>query len=86
MQYRRSANFKKSYVNLPEAIKEKTRKAFELFKQDWKHPSLNIKLIQGQKRKIYEGRINKYYRFTFELEDDIVYFRSIGRHDIIEAP
>lgn len=87
MQYRRLAQFKKSYDKLPEAIKKKTRKAFELFKLDRKHPSLNITLIQGQKRKIYEGRINKYYRFTFEQVSDIIYFRNIGRHDILsEAP
>jgi len=85
MQYVRLKQFKKSYDKLPEDIKQKTRKAFELFKQDQKHPSLNIKLIQGQKRKIYEGRINKYYRFTFEIVDDTIYFRNIGRHDIISV-
>ena len=87
MQYRKLTQFQKSYAKLPEAIKKKTQKAFELFKRDRSHPSLNIKLIQGQTRKIYEGRINKYYRFTFEQVNDTIYFRNVGRHDIInDAP
>jgi mRNA interferase RelE/StbE len=85
MRYWRKKKFIKAYRALPPEIKEKVRKAFELFKQDPKHPSLHTKKIKGIKgQDVFEGRIDKSYRFTFHYDGDEVVFRNIGPHDIVD--
>lgn len=88
MKFRKSKRFDKSFDNLPSEIQEKARKAFSLFKVQPHppfHPSLVIKKIRGTNN-IWEGRVDRFYRFTFEIlkeDDEIVYFfRNIGPHDI----
>jgi mRNA-degrading endonuclease RelE of RelBE toxin-antitoxin system len=88
MKFRKSRRFDKSFKSLPSEIQEKARKAFSLFRNQPYHPfhpSLVIKKIRGTDG-IWEGRIDDFYRFTFEIirEDDevIYYFRNIGPHDI----
>jgi mRNA interferase RelE/StbE len=89
MIYRRSARFTKSFRKLPQQIKEKAAKAFSLFDEDPRHPSLHIKKMQGYKD-VWEGRIDRGYRFTFHYEQDgetgetICTFRNIGTHDILD--
>ena len=86
MKYRRTDYFKKAYQSLPEAIKEKVAKAFRLFQQDPHHPSLGVKKIKGAKG-IWEGRIDRDYRFTFHYEkngdtgETVCVFRNIDSHD-----
>jgi len=90
MIYRRTPGFKKAYKVLPDHIKAKVRKAFVLFQQDPRHPSLGVKKVKGTQG-IWEGRIDDFYRFTFqylrqaEAEETICLFRNIGPHDIIET-
>ena len=88
MKFRKSKRFQKSFDGLPAHIQDKARKAFGLFRRQPYppfHPSLVIKKIKGREG-IFEGRIDDFYRFTFEIirQDDetIYYFRNIGRHDI----
>lgn len=88
MKFRKSRRFQKSFDNLPGHIQEKARKAFGLFKGQPRppfHPSLVIKKIKGREG-IFEGRVDDFYRFTFEIikegEETIYYFRNIGPHDI----
>lgn len=82
MRYKRTPEFREAYDALPDSIKEKAKKAFALFKQDPKHPSLHTKKIKGVEG-IYEGRIDRKYRFTFHYDDKGVVFRRIGPHSII---
>lgn len=88
MKFRRSARFKKSFEKLPKPVQEKAREAFALFKEQPVypyHPSLVIKKIRGREQ-IWEGRVDLYYRFTFEILDEdgetVYFFRNIGGHDI----
>jgi mRNA-degrading endonuclease RelE of RelBE toxin-antitoxin system len=88
MKFRKSKRFQKSFDNLPTEIQEKARKAFSLFKNQPHppfHPSLVIKKIKGTDG-IWEGRVDYFYRFTFEIikeENEVTYyFRNIGPHDI----
>lgn len=89
MIYRRSSEFKKAYQELPEHIQEKVKKAFALFKENPQHPSLGTKKIKGREG-IWEGRVNQFYRFTFEYIEDSAsgettcLFRMIGRHEIVD--
>jgi len=67
MIYRRTARFKRAYQSLPEQIRSKVKQAFALFQEDLGHPSLGVKKVQGHPG-IWEGRIDRQYRFTFHFE------------------
>jgi mRNA interferase RelE/StbE len=89
MKYRRSAHFKKAFQELPKPIREKVSRTFALFQQNPQHPSLGVKKMKKH-HNIWEGRIDDFYRFTFEYQSDpdtgetICLFRNIGRHDILD--
>jgi len=51
-------------------------------------PGLCIKRIRGTaaNRRIFEGRVNRDIRFTFEkLPDGTLEFRNVGHHDVIDS-
>jgi mRNA interferase RelE/StbE len=81
--FRFTRRFKKDYRGLPKGIQEAFDQKLELFLQDTSHRSLRIKRIQGMKNR-WEGSVTMKYRFTFELSGDLVIFRSIGSHDILD--
>ncbi len=89
MIYRRLKRFRKAFADLPPDIQAAVIKTFRLFRDDPGHPSLGIKKMVGH-RNIWEGRITRNYRFTFEYRDDpvtgerICIFRNIGAHDILD--
>lgn len=89
MKYHRTPRFKKAFKRLPKTIRAKVPKAFALFQANPQHPSLGVKKIQGRDD-LWEGRIDIFYRFTFEYQTDsetgeqVCLFRNIGRHEIIE--
>lgn len=86
MKYERVARFKKDYKTLPGNIQDAARKAFLLFKQNPRHPSLRIKKMEGFEG-IGEGHITLGYVFTFHWDTDpdsdepVAVFRRIGKHD-----
>jgi len=51
-----------------------------LFK-NLRYPSIRAKKIAGTKN-IWEGRVDKFHRFTFEIKNDEIILRSIGPHDV----
>lgn len=81
----RTNRFKKDFKRLPEQIQKRTIKQLELFLQNPRHPSLNVKKMQGHSD-VWEARITKGYRFTFKIENDTYELRRIGTHDILENP
>ena len=85
MKFHYTENFKKKYKKLPQPIKKNTGKQLRLLLSDSKHPSLNIKKMQDP-RNIWEGRISKSYRFTFQIQNNIYILRNIGAHDILKKP
>lgn len=85
MKLWRLNSFKKDYAGLPPAIKKQADKQLVFFIQNPKHPSLNIKKMEDP-RNIWEGRITKSYRFTFQIQKDIYILRRIGKHDILKNP
>jgi mRNA interferase RelE/StbE len=85
MIYRRTERFKRAFRDLPRSIQVKVIKAFELFARDPKHPSLGIKKIKGH-QDIWEGRIDRQYRFTFHYERNaegraVCVFRNVDNHE-----
>lgn len=84
MLFRRTERFKKAFRSLPMPIQEKALKVFRLMQKNPFHPSLYVKKIRGA-NEIWEGRIDRQYRFTFQVvkQDDqtIIVFRNIDNHD-----
>lgn len=73
-------NAEKSYTNLPLNIHKKADKQIALLLSNYRHPSLRTGKMGGVDR--FEARIDRHYRFTFEITQDIITVRTIGPHDI----
>jgi mRNA interferase RelE/StbE len=90
MIYRRTETFYKAAQALPKSIQDKVKKAYAFFRENPQHPSLGVKKLKGYEG-IWEGRIDQFYRFTFEYQKDsetgetICLFRNIGPHSIIKT-
>ena len=85
MKLQFTKKFARKYQKLPLKIQQATDKQLRILLSDSNHPSLNIKKMQDP-RDIWEGRITRSYRFTFQIEDDIYILRTIGTHDILNKP
>lgn len=79
MKSRTTVQFRKLFADLPESIREQTRKAYRQFTQDPSYPSLRFKKVHP-KLPIYSARINRDYRVVGQLEDDTVIWFWIGSH------
>lgn len=85
MRFERTERFKRDFQALPEPIQRRAEKQLALFLKNPRHPSLRIKKMQGTQN-LWEGRITKSYRFTFQIRDDACILRRIGTHDILGTP
>ncbi len=77
--------FVRDYRKLPENIQKLFEKQLSLLFSNPKHPSLYIKKTKGNILKnytnIFEGRIDKNYRFIFLIEDNQYILLRCGSHD-----
>lgn len=84
MLFRRTERFKKAFRALPPPVQEKAVKALRLLAENPRHPSLQVKKIQGVDN-IWEGRVDQKYRFTFQFENEddrmVIVLRNIDNHD-----
>jgi mRNA-degrading endonuclease RelE of RelBE toxin-antitoxin system len=74
--------FKRCYEELPENIQKKVDKQLYLLAQNIHHPSLQTKKIKGA-HGIWEGRVDLFYRITFEIIEDTIFLRAVGNHDAV---
>jgi mRNA-degrading endonuclease RelE of RelBE toxin-antitoxin system len=85
MEIRFTARFKKQFSKLPPPMKDLAKKQLGFLLSDPQHPSLNLKKMQDP-RDIWEGRITKSYRFTFQIQGGTYVLRNVGTHDILRKP
>lgn len=78
-------SFIRDYQGLPDHLQKTVDQKLKLFLNNQRHPSLNIKKMQDP-RDIWEGRITKGYRFTFQIEGDTCILRRLGTHDVLRTP
>ena len=83
VNYQFTSRFKKEYQALPKEIQQAFDTKLALFLNNILHPSLKVKRIQGTLDR-WEGSITMKYRFTFQLSENMVIFRTIGTHDILK--
>lgn len=85
MKIQFTKSFEKDYKKFPSQIQKLLDKQLSLFLENLSYPSLKIKKIKGHPY-IWEGRINKSYRFTFQIVGDIYIIRRAGSHSILKNP
>jgi len=79
MQIHFSAKAIKGYESLDPKISKQADKQFDFLVQDSRHKSLNIKKY-NKKLEIWQGRINKSWRFYFHIINDVYYIFEIKDH------
>ena len=72
--------FDQAYEKLTTAEKRSVRKALTLLGVNPRHPGLRVKKMQGGKD-IWEARVSKRLRVTFEMSGEIIFMRNVGEHD-----
>jgi len=85
MKLRPTDDFLKHYQRLPVPIRKEVDEKLKLFLLDPRHPSLQIKKMKGYEE-IWEGRISRSYRFTFQIKEDTYILRKVGKHEVLEKP
>ncbi len=86
MKITRAARFKKAWQELNEGEKDLAREALRNLATDLRYPALRVKKMQGVEH-IWEARVSRSLRMTFEMEGDTIILRNIGRHDeTLERP
>ncbi|MDO8140418.1 MAG: hypothetical protein Q6358_02875 [Candidatus Brocadiales bacterium] len=77
--------FQRDYGKLPKPIQRQLDRNLEFLLKNPYHPSLGIKKTKGEVVKgytdVFEGRINKSYRFLFVIENDVFILLRCGKHD-----
>ena len=86
MKITRTARFKKAWKELNEEEKDLARKALRSLTTDLRYPALRVKKMQGIEH-IWEARVSRSIRVTFQIVGDTIILRNIGRHDeTLERP
>ncbi len=80
MRIARTEIFKKAWGQLTEEQKALAQKAIENLTADMRYPGLKIKKVKGTGY-IWEARVSRSLRMTFQIVDDIIILRNIGQHD-----
>lgn len=75
-----TAHYSRAYKKLPAPIQKKAKDALQKLMKDISHPGLQVKRVKGTKN-IFEARIDRSSRFTFEISDSVIILRNIGEHD-----
>jgi len=80
MRIARTENFKGAWRQLTEEQKALAQKSIENLIADMRYPALRVKKIKGTEN-IWEARVSRSLRMTFQIEGDIIILRNIGQHD-----
>ncbi|MBI3332840.1 MAG: hypothetical protein HYZ93_01975 [Candidatus Omnitrophica bacterium] len=73
--------FEKAYRALPLETQADVDGHLKLLAQNWRHPSLQARKLQGA-RNIWYIRISRDLRLTFEPTRGGILLRVVGRHDV----
>ena len=79
MNIRFADSAKKNFKDLPADIKARVRKQLNLLRADLRHPSLRAKKYD-ESNDIWQGRVNRSYRFYFTIEGDDYVILAIIPH------
>ncbi len=78
--------FEQAYEKLTKAEKRNVHKALALLGDNPKYPSLRVKKMEG-KQNIWEARPSRRLRMTFEIVEETIFMRNVGKHDkVLKRP
>lgn len=69
----------RDYAALSKVVQKRVNKQFVLLLRDLRHPSLRAKKYDETKD-IWQARVNKEYRFYFQIREDVFYVLTIIKH------
>jgi mRNA-degrading endonuclease RelE of RelBE toxin-antitoxin system len=72
--------FARAYAKLPGDVQKKVDKALRLLDEDFRHPSLRARRMEGAEG-IYEARVDRRHRMTYHRDGDRLVMRNVGEHD-----
>jgi mRNA-degrading endonuclease RelE of RelBE toxin-antitoxin system len=72
--------FAAAYAKLPDDVQKKVDKALRLLDEDFRHPGLRARHIEGAEG-IYEARVDRRHRMTYHRVGDRLVMRNVGEHD-----
>ncbi|MFO1429401.1 MAG: type II toxin-antitoxin system RelE/ParE family toxin [Candidatus Competibacteraceae bacterium] len=69
----------RDYRALPSKIQQRVDKQFKFLLQDLRYPSLHAKKYD-ENRDIWQGRVDRDYRFYFRIDGDLYVILAIIKH------
>lgn len=85
MRVQFSESFVRDYARLPKEIKDRADKQVRILADNLSHPGLRTKKMRGPAN-VWEARVTRGYRLTFEIAGDLVVLRRVGTHDTLSNP
>jgi mRNA-degrading endonuclease RelE of RelBE toxin-antitoxin system len=77
MNIRLTTRARRDFSDLPQHLKPRVRKQFDLLQQNLRHPSIQTKKYH-ESADVWQGRVNRDYRFYFQIiGNDYVILRII---------
>lgn len=73
-------SFWRAYANLSPSVRERAREAYQVFEQNFEHPSLRFKKLQARDD-LWSGRITDQYRAVGVRRGDTIEWIWIGTHN-----
>jgi hypothetical protein len=80
VRFRRLSRFREEYDSLQLETRLKVDKTLKLLLANPRHPSLCVKKMHG-KPAVWEARVDRQHRMTFEIQGDLYVLRGVGKHD-----
>jgi hypothetical protein len=71
--------FQRSYADAPAKVRKQCDKQIILLAQDLRHPSVRAKKFD-EARGIWQGRVNRSWRFYFLIDADSYYLLDVMAH------
>ncbi len=77
--------FERDYHKLPATLKAQVDQALLQMEEDLRYPSLRVKKMQSS-QDIWEARVTRSCRITFNLGGELITLRTVGEHDVLKHP
>ena len=80
VQFNFDRKFRKQYAKMLPKMREKFKERFELYKRNVRSPELRVHRLHGKWEGCMSMNVTGDCRAIFEESEEVVVFRSIGRH------
>jgi mRNA-degrading endonuclease RelE of RelBE toxin-antitoxin system len=80
VKVRLSRRAARDFEALPRPLQRQSNKQFDLLAQNRRHPSLQAKKYPEAGEGVWQGRVNRDYRFYFVIEEDVYVVLRVVPH------